>query len=436
MKSKYQILQIIFLTVLALFVIFYKFNSVPKKLSFDEVEFAKLALSLDNKPYSVYSTLATGHSTLYFYIILLSIKTFGITNFALRFPAAIFGVLNVLIFYLIAKKVFQSFDSKIVKNKFLTGKIPIIGISLLSLFPFFAGFLFLSTRWFFSFPRFAFEVTFLLLLEQLSIWFFLRFKESKKILHLLLTAFLAGLAFHSYYPGRIFFLLPLIFLIFDNSKNRLKSIIIFAVIFLITILPLFTYLLTHKDIRISQELYLTNPEVKFVQKIEFGLVNIVKGFFMLNIWADLNGRHNYPGKPIFNPFQVAFLFLGIAYTILHFKKNYFHRFFLAYFVIGILPTLFTFSWENPNLLRTFTIIPSIVYFMMTGVLTLLNSDIKNGKVYLFTVFILSLIFLYSFAYDIRTYFKYQPKVFQSSFEFNGKINDILRLELWKKIGLL
>lgn len=436
MKSKYQIFQVIFLIILASFIIFYKFNLVPNKLSFDEVEFAKLALSLDSKPYSVYSTLATGHSTLYFYIILLSIKIFGITNFALRFPSALFGILNVLLFYFIVKKVFQSFGSKKVKNKLLTSKIPIIGMSLLSLFPLCASFLFLSTRWFFSFPRFAFEVTFLLFLEQSSIWFFLRFRESKKILHLLLTAFLAGLAFHSYYPGRIFFLLPMTFLFFEVSKYRIRNMIIFVFIFLVTILPLVSYLVSNQDIRISQELYLTNPDVKLWQKIEFGLVNIIKGFFMLNIWADLNGRHNYPGKPIFNPLQVAFLFLGITYTILNYKKNYFHRFFIAYFVIGILPTLFTFSWENPNLLRSFTIIPSIVYFMMMGILTLLNSDIKNGKVYFFTVFILSLIFFYSFAYDIRTYFKYQPKVFQSSFEFNGKINDILRLKLWKKIGYL
>ena len=102
-----KIAPIIILTILSALFIFYRFNDIPKNLSFDEVEFAKLALSLQNKPYTPYSSLATGHSTLYFYIILFSLKTFGINVFALRFPAAIFGILSVIMFYLIMQKVFK-----------------------------------------------------------------------------------------------------------------------------------------------------------------------------------------------------------------------------------------------------------------------------------------------------------------------------------------
>src|SRR3972149_3719610 len=94
----------IFLSAL---IIFFQFNKVPQNLSFDEVEFGRLTRSLDGKPYQPYSTLATGHSTLYFYIIGFSFKIFGVNNLGLRFPAALFGVLSVLFFYLIIKKVFN-----------------------------------------------------------------------------------------------------------------------------------------------------------------------------------------------------------------------------------------------------------------------------------------------------------------------------------------
>ena len=97
-------IPIIILTLISAFLIFYRFTDIPKYLAFDEVEFAKLALSLQNKPYTPYSTLATGHSTLYFYILLTSLKTFGINTFALRFPAAIFGILSVIMFYLVIKE--------------------------------------------------------------------------------------------------------------------------------------------------------------------------------------------------------------------------------------------------------------------------------------------------------------------------------------------
>ena len=97
----------IILLFLSIFIIFVNFPIVPKYLAFDEIEFTKLALSLNNKPYAPYSTLATGHSTLYFYIILLSLKIFGINVFALRLPAAIFGVLSVWFFYLIIKIIYH-----------------------------------------------------------------------------------------------------------------------------------------------------------------------------------------------------------------------------------------------------------------------------------------------------------------------------------------
>src|SRR3989338_6050181 len=101
-----KFLPIVLLTIISAFLIFYRFPAIPKYLAYDEVEFTKLALSLDNKPYAPYSQLATGHSTLYFYILLASLKTFGINVFALRFPAAIFGILSVMMFYLIIQNIY------------------------------------------------------------------------------------------------------------------------------------------------------------------------------------------------------------------------------------------------------------------------------------------------------------------------------------------
>ena len=102
-----KFLPIILLTIISAFLIFYRLTEIPKNLSFDEVEFTKLALSLSDKPYIAYSQLATGHSTLYFYILLVSLKTFGINTFALRLPAAIFGILSIIIFYLILEIIFK-----------------------------------------------------------------------------------------------------------------------------------------------------------------------------------------------------------------------------------------------------------------------------------------------------------------------------------------
>lgn len=41
-----SILWVIILSLISIFIVFFKFNQIPQHLDFDEVEFARLALSL------------------------------------------------------------------------------------------------------------------------------------------------------------------------------------------------------------------------------------------------------------------------------------------------------------------------------------------------------------------------------------------------------
>src|SRR3989338_949551 len=422
------------------FIVFFQFNQVPKKLSWDEIEFARLALSLDGKPYTPYSQLATGHSTLYFYLLLLSLKTFGVTNFALRFPSALFAVLNVFIFYLIARLVFPniSYFPKGVFKK-----------NMQSLMPFTATFIFVSLRWYFNFARFSFEATFLLFLELTAIYFFIKFiqlsfwesqnrslRQKSKLVYLLLSAIFSGLAFHSYYPGRIFFLLPLFFLFFSIKKGVLKKyIFIFLIVFTIIVSPLLFYFLSHKDIRIKGQLFLNDKNLTTREKLSYFGQNITKLISMFHLAGDLNGRHNYPGKPTFNPVVGAFFILGFLVAILN-LQNFFNQFFLIYLAISLLPALFTYPIENPNILRTYTATVSTAYITTNGLIYLFQSELKLSKLYLLVAFSLLVLFLAAAFYDLRTYFKYQKIVFKKSFELSGSLNKILRLKLWEKVGEL
>jgi len=188
-------IELFLLLILSSLIIFFQFNEIPKKLSWDEVEFSRLALSLENKPYLPYSRLATGHSTLYFYAILASFQIFGVTNFALRFPAALFGIMNVLIFYTITKRVFSQVNY--FKKAFFFKKIPIIGESVSSFIPFSLSLIFISSRWYFNFARFSFEATFLLFLELMAILFLIVWFKKQRLLYLIFVSFFSGLAYHS-----------------------------------------------------------------------------------------------------------------------------------------------------------------------------------------------------------------------------------------------
>lgn len=431
---KHKTIQLIILVCLSILITFYQFNQVPKNLSFDEVEFTKLSLSLQGKPYIPYSELATGHSTLYFYVLLGSFKSFGINNFALRFPSALFGVLNVIVFYFIFRNIrFPTIQNS--KFKILNSYYPLI-LSLI----------FLSLRWYFNFSRFAFEATFLLFLELCSLFFLLKEKPN-----LIISGIFAGLAFNSYTPGRIFFLVPLLYLFItkneapltfpydeitlqpngernpavaplNGAKEDKSKIFPFLISFLILIISLSFYLIRNPDIRVNQQSYLTNKSVSIINKVNYLRQNIVKISLMFNVRGDVNGRHNYPLKPALNP-MIGLLFLaGIIVAIIQ-HQNKINQLFLIYFIISLIPTLLTYPHENPHMLRTFTVIPSVVYFIVLG-LQWLTKFIPNQfrKISLYFIFILILL---SAVYEMRTYFYYQNQVFKQAFEIKKDISDIL-----------
>ncbi|OGK41606.1 hypothetical protein A2954_07030 [Candidatus Roizmanbacteria bacterium RIFCSPLOWO2_01_FULL_37_12] len=428
------VIEILILLLVSSFIIFFQFNRVPKKLSWDEVEFARLALNLENKPYTPYSQLATGHSTLYFYIILGSIKLFGLNNFALRFPSALFGVLNISLFYLIARLVFA-------KIKYSPRQLVHFAF-----FPLLLSFILISSRWYFNFARFSFEATFLVFLELSSIYFFLKFillsfwkvkrVQNRSSILLVFSALFSGLAFLSYYPGRIFFLLPFVFLIFYSQKHLLKrNLVLFFVTFLLIVLPLILYLSSHKDLRIQEQLFLTDKKLTLADKATYIGLNSIKLGYMFTHLGDLNGRHNYPGKALFNPVLGAFFLFGLLVTILN-LKNFYNQFFFAFFILSLIPAIFTYPVENPNSLRTFTSVVSSVFFVGNGLTYLLQSEQKSKNLILGVfIFLLGLFFLSS-LYDLRTYFLYQKAVFSKAFELNGSIQRILNLKLWEKTGEL
>ncbi len=395
-------LEILVLAAISALLIFYKFGQIPHNLAYDEVDIAKLALSLEHQQYTPFSPLADGHGTVYPYILLSSMKLFGVNTFALRLPSAIFGVINVLLLYLIIRLLFERY------NRYL---------------PFASAFILATSRWFFNFPRFSFEMPFLLFLELGAIYFLLSCFKNKSIWLLVLSGIMSGLAFNSYQPGRIFFILPLLFIVL--KKEKIKSYLFFIVPFILVITPMSLYLLMHNqnDIRINNELFLKNSQLSITQKVQFLADNLRKFALMFNFNGDSNGRHNYPYKPALNPI-LGILFLGGLLFAIKNLSNIYNQFFLAYFVVAGLPAILTYPWENPNMLRTYTLLPSLIYFVSQSLLFLSNLKINHKKV-LFSIVLL--LILISSIYEVRTYFVYQSEVVKHAFEIFCPLNKVVKL---------
>ncbi|HLD26759.1 MAG TPA: glycosyltransferase family 39 protein [Patescibacteria group bacterium] len=406
--KKRRACEIVLLIGIACVMIFYRFNRIPQNLDYDEVDFAKLALSLDHSRYSPFSPLATGHATLYFYILLFSFKLGGVSNFTLRFPSAIFGVVNIIIFYLIMQYV----------NKKTA---------------FFSTFIFATLRWYFTFARFSYEATFLLFLELCAVYFLIRFMKNQKTCDMFALSFFSGLAFNSYTSGRIFFVVPLIILGIGCMRQhikKIKSMLLALAIFFLTILPLFSYVLTHKDSRFDTQFFFKSPRYTVNQKIRFFTDGIVSTVLMFHVHGDVNGRHNYPGKPALNPVLGLLFVLGFLGAIIRWKNRY-NQLFLIYFFTALFPTLLTYPHENPHMLRTFGVIPSVIYFSVAGFeliisrLKMLHIPYQRCAMMILTVYIL---FLSSFS-EIKTYFIYQRIVVTEAFKIGGEIKQILKSDI-------
>ena len=415
--TKYNLLLVVFLLgLLSAFIVFFRFTSIPKTLTFDEIEFAKLALSLGKQPYIPYSPLATGHATLYFYILLFSLKLFGISSFGLRLPSATFGVITVILFFYILRKVVQKMDTKL--SSFMHIFLPLIGT-----------FIFATTRWYFNFARFSFEATFVLFLELVCLFFFLSYEEHRQKKWLVLCSIFAGLAYNSYQPGRLFFIIPLFMLfIYISERKQLRAdfsffsshtvvtFLTFLIPFLILITPLSIYLSQNKDIRLNQLMYSSNTELSTGDKIQFFEQNTFATALMFTVRGDVNGRHNYPNKAALNPITSLLFIFGLVLALKNIK-NKMNQLFLVYFCIAIFPTLLTYPWENPNMLRTITCIPSVVYFCVYACTALYHFLERKMRVrYTVIVFAFFICISLSALYDLRTYFIFQAPVFTQAFE--------------------
>lgn len=395
-----KVLPLLTILTISAIVIFFKFNYIPKSLTFDEVEFAKLALSLDGKPYTPYSTMATGHSTLYFYILLASFRTFGVNNFALRFPSALFGVLGAVMFYLLAGQIFK-------KNQLIAF---LISITLA------------TSRWYFNFARFSFEATFLLFLEIASLYFLFRSKKPGSFWFL--SGLFAGLAYNSYTPGRLFFLIPLFYVAsisFKKKKELVKYILYILIPFIIAATPLTAYLLTRQDNRVDKLFFWKNHEMTIGEKVTGTLSNVYTVSSMFVYQGDMSGKHNYPGKPALNPLVGLLFIVGLIMALRKIRELN-NQIFVLYLFISVLPSFMIYPWENPNMLRTFTALPSVVYFMGYSLTIVLEK-----KKYLPLLTAAVIIFaIGSPAYELRTYFIYQARVFPSAFETKPSLEESLK----------
>ncbi|MEQ8541867.1 MAG: glycosyltransferase family 39 protein [Coleofasciculus sp. D1-CHI-01] len=156
--------------------------------------------------------------TLYAFITIPFIKIFGLNEFAARFPAALIGVLTVLVIYHLVK---ECFDRQ-------TG---LFSALLLAINP-----------WHIQFSRIAFRAILIPLLFSLGFLFFV--KSFRKNNYLPLSGLIFGLSLYTYSSARVFvplFLMGLLVIYWRHLWENRKQTLIALVLFLLSFIPLFSF---------------------------------------------------------------------------------------------------------------------------------------------------------------------------------------------------
>lgn len=214
----------------------YSIGGIPPSLTWDEVSWGYNAYSLgiDGKdefgvflPYKYLESFGDFKPPLYAYLDIIPIKLFGLTEFAVRLPSAIFGTLTVLLAFFLTREIF--FESK-----------------RRDLYAFTSTVLLAFSPWHINLSRAAFEANvsqFLIVLGVLSFLVAAR----KNMWFITISAFTFALSFYTFNTARIvsplLVIILSVFLVRKLIRNPLPTIA-GIVIGVAMLLPLVSFLLS------------------------------------------------------------------------------------------------------------------------------------------------------------------------------------------------
>ncbi len=290
MNNKVKLLLLI-IVILALGARIYKLDSVPPSLSWDEAAvgynawiIARFGQDEYGKSFPVvFKSFGEYKNPVDIYFTSLSVKVLGLSEFSTRLPAAIFGILNVILLFFLVKALFN--------NNWLG----LTSAFFLSISPYNI-----------HFSHFNHEANFALFFFMLGLLLFILTLKGKKLLILAVIFFI--LSFFSYSASKMFIPVFVFFLAIIYRKELLKLLrqLLFSVC-LIILLSFFLFL---------------NPHALGIDRAAqtMGKINLVAAQYIrhfspnfLFIHGDKNPRLSAQATGEFYYLDAAFLVAGAIY---------------------------------------------------------------------------------------------------------------------------
>ena len=428
MKSRITKIVLFAVVALAFFLRVYKVTSIPPSLNWDEVSIGYNAYSilktgrdewgvkfpLNFKSYGEYKLPAQ------IYASIPGIAVFGLNEFGVRITPVIYGVLTVLLLYLLTEEAF--------------GKR---SVSLIS------AFLLAVSPWHIQLTRASFESSFALFWIVMAVWFFL--KGLKKLKWLIFSILPFAVSVYTYNSTRVFtpLLLFALVIIFRKYFWKIKKWFIAAgLLFTVLMIPLAQMVISgeaaarYKLVSITDDKGL-NPRIderrnnstlpKFVTKLIHNRYTYVSFYFAENYLAHFtpdflfidgagHRQHHVQGVGELYWFQAPFILLGLYYLFR--KKDQSLKVLTPWLLLAFVPVAMT-NDSIPNALRTLNAAP--VYQILTALgIYAAYKQVKNRKIFYSLMGIAMVLFLVNFTIYLKNLFVYYPVRYSRDWQYGNK----------------
>ena len=330
-------------TLLAAFLRWYRLDSIPSGLWYDEAQSGLDALSVGKEAgFPVYFPANFGRPFLFIYSIAGLFHLFGASPLILRFAASIFGIATVPAIYWFARELFG-------------GRAGLLAALLLAV-----------SRWHINFSRIAFDAIAMPLFQILGFYFLTKAWRTGKRLDFALSALWLGVGLYSYAAFRLVPFIALFYLAHlwlstrAAPRQRVWDLALAGLVLVLVAAPLGQYALRYPEV--------VNARVETVsifsgrtltQGLQAAAESARLHLLMFNVEGDHNGRHNLPGEPMLDPGTAALLVLGSALAILRWRQP---RYLLplAWTIVSLSSGIFALDFEAPQGLRSIGAIPAVL----------------------------------------------------------------------------
>lgn len=447
-ENKYKIIFGLIILIAAVLRI-WQLTQTPSSLNWDEVSWGYNAYSMAETGKDEYNesfpitlrSLNDYKPALYVYVLTPVVKIFGLSDFIVRLPIALLGVLSVAVTYFLVLELFKRKD-----------------LALLS------SFLLAVSPWSIQFSRFAHEGILGLTLNLLMALFFVKGLKNPKLLPL--AAIFGGLSLYSYQNQKVFvplFALILVISFFNEfRKIPVKYILTSLLVGLCVSLPLLfhtinnpetlsrakgTSFINHPLGVLNEQFYpernlqninnddylgrvLDNRRVVYVKDVvENYILHFDPNFLFLNGEKNIRHAPQYVGHLYL--IELPFLLIGLYFLIFGKFKKSVKSFILLWMLIAPIPAMVT--WDVPHSGRTLNFLPTFQILIALGILSFVTftNSLKIKKIFKYGIFtIIASLAVFNFIFYLNQYFV-QYKYYSSQdwqYGYKDIINEVNKRE--------